>query len=87
MRVKKPGAWHDRLVLVFRNQQLSMEQQIAFAQRFGALQKVRTTAGVSHDNSYVMMVSNVDIEGKTGVLPEAKCSSTRSNAITSVPAS
>ena len=66
------GAWHDHLVLVFRAQRLSTERQIAFASRFGALQKVRTTPGVSHDNPHVMMVSNVEADGKKGVLPEGE---------------
>ncbi len=65
-------AWREHLVLVFRGQRLSTEEQIAFASHFGALQEVRTTPGVSHANPFVMMVSNVKEEDWTGVLPDGE---------------
>ncbi len=65
-------AWRQHLVLVFRGQRLSTEEQIAFARRFGELQKVRTTPGVSHANPFVMMVSNVEAEDWKGVLPDGE---------------
>ena len=33
------SAWHEHLVLLFRNQSLSEEDQIRFARHFGALQQ------------------------------------------------
>jgi taurine dioxygenase len=65
-------AWRKHLVLLFRDQRLSTEEQIAFASLFGELQEVRTAPGVSHANPYVMMVSNVDGEDWKGVLPDGE---------------
>ena len=65
-------AWRKHLVLLFRDQRLSTEEQIAFASRFGELQEVRTAPGVSHANPFVMMVSNVEEEGWKGVLPDGE---------------
>ena len=65
-------AWRAHLVLVFRVQRLSTEEQIAFASRFGELQEVRTAPGVSHANPFVMMVSNVEEEDWKGVLPDGE---------------
>jgi taurine dioxygenase len=65
-------AWLKHQVLVLRNQQLTEERQIAFGQRFGELQTVRTTPGL-HTNPYVLMVSNVvGPDGNKGALPDGE---------------
>lgn len=65
-------AWLKHEVLVFRNQRLTEEQQIAFGQRFGELQTVRTTPGL-YANPYVLMVSNVvGPDGNKGALPDGE---------------
>src|SRR5690349_21923452 len=51
-------AWLKHQVLVFRHQALSEDQQIAFGQRFGELQAVRSAPGL-YSNPYVLMISNV----------------------------
>jgi taurine dioxygenase len=65
-------AWRKHLVLLFRDQRLSTEEQIAFASLFGEMQEVRTAPGVSHANPHVMMVSNVEEEDWKGVLPDGE---------------
>ncbi len=63
--------WLDNEVIVFPGQSLSEDQQIAFAQRFGELQPVRTTPGL-YKNPYVLMVTNVVIDGQKGALPDGE---------------
>ncbi|MFN4282120.1 MAG: TauD/TfdA dioxygenase family protein [Alphaproteobacteria bacterium] len=63
--------WLDNEVILFRGQSLSEDQQIAFAKRFGELQPVRTTPGL-YKNPYVLMVTNVVIDGQKGALPDGE---------------
>ena len=65
-------AWREFMVLVFRRQRLSTEEQIAFASLFGEMQEVRTAPGVIHASPFVMMISNVDGEDWKGVLPDGE---------------
>ena len=58
-------AWHEHSVLVLRDQRIDDDRQVAFAGRFGALEK--TTFTVAADNPYIYKLSNVDDEGR--VLP------------------
>ncbi len=58
-------AFHEHSVLVFRGQNISDEQQVAFSARFGELE--RTSFAIAADNPYVYKLSNVDADGK--VLP------------------
>lgn len=54
-------AWLDNLVLVFRNQKLTDDQQMAFSQRFGTLDEV-PIVGVGQKerhNKYISIVSNI----------------------------
>ncbi len=65
-------AWLKYQVLVFRNQKLDGDQQIAFGRRFGELQEVRTTPGLN-SNPYFLMVSNViGPDGNKGALPDGE---------------
>ena len=56
-------AWMDHLVLVFPNQTLSDEQQIAFSQRFGVLEEHHQAIIKSRTSPHVFRVSNVDDDG------------------------
>jgi taurine dioxygenase len=71
------GAWTDHLVLLFRDQTLSEEDQIRFARHFGELQQrprpkdLRAEAKVK--NPEVMLVSNIRENGKLiGSLPDGE---------------
>jgi taurine dioxygenase len=72
-------AWHKHLVILFRSQSLSEDDQIRFAQRFGVLQK-RTRppetineAGHTKYPQLTMLVSNIRENGKLiGSLPDGE---------------
>src|SRR5581483_6786918 len=67
-------AWDENLVLVFRNQQLTQEQQLRFAANFGPLgerkvsqasEEIRHRAeGVKQTDARVLLVSNKMVDGK-----------------------
>lgn len=65
-------AWDDNLVLVFRGQNISEDDQLRFAQRFGPLgdrkappDPLRDRAeGVKQVNSKILLVSNIKENGK-----------------------
>ena len=71
--------WHKNLVILFRGQSLSEDDQIRFAQRFGELQK-RTRppetineAGHTKYPQLTMLVSNIRENGKLiGSLPDGE---------------
>jgi taurine dioxygenase len=73
------AAWHRHLVLLFRDQSLSEDDQIRFAQHFGTLQK-RTRpaeaineAGHTQYPQLTMLVSNIRENGKLiGSLPDGE---------------
>lgn len=60
-------AWLDYGVIVFRGQSLSDKQQLAFAQRFGELQAVRTKTGLD-EHPAIMYIGNANVNGQEGVL-------------------
>lgn len=67
-------AWNEHIVLVFRGQTLTEEQQLRFASRFGTLgrrknalfaQELRSRAeGVLQTNPNVLLVSNIKVDGE-----------------------
>src|SRR5262245_22946466 len=63
------AAWHKHLVIVFRNQTLSEDEQIRFARHFGELKQrnrpatARNESGVQHGD-LTMLVSNIRENGK-----------------------
>ncbi len=71
-------AWRDHLILLFRGQDLSEDDQVRFARRFGALQgrprpaSMRAESGeVRHPE--IMLVSNIRKDGKPiGSLPDGE---------------
>ena len=68
------AAWHRHNVLLFRNQSLTEEQEVAFGGRFGPLaQRINKvpTARVRHPS--VMLISNVRENGELiGALPDGE---------------
>lgn len=59
-------------LLVFRNQDLSKDEQVAFTEQFGALEKHTLTNKGASDSPFVHIVTNLDDEGK----PTGKVKST-----------
>jgi taurine dioxygenase len=63
-------AWHQHLVIVFRNQTLSEDEQIRFARHFGVLQQrgrpaeARNEASKLKHPELTMLVSNIRENGK-----------------------
>jgi taurine dioxygenase len=62
-------AWHQHLVIVFRDQKLTEDEQIRFAKHFGVLKtrnrpaSARNESGVQHGD-LTMLVSNIRENGK-----------------------
>jgi taurine dioxygenase len=75
---KVEQAWHDHLVLLFRDQTLSEDDQVRFARRFGALQTRPRPASMRAEGGEVrhpeiMLVSNIRKDGKLiGSLPDGE---------------
>jgi taurine dioxygenase len=72
-------AWHRYLVLLFRNQSLSEDEQIRFARHFGALQQRTRPPEARNEKSIIkypettMLVSNIRKGGKLiGSLPDGE---------------
>jgi taurine dioxygenase len=71
-------AWHDNLILLFRAQDLSEDDQVRFARRFGALQGRPRPAAMRAESGEVrhpeiMLVSNIRKDGKLiGSLPDGE---------------
>jgi taurine dioxygenase len=63
-------AWHQHLVILFRNQVLSEDDQIRFARHFGVLQKRGRPVEARNETSWIkypdltMLVSNIRENGK-----------------------
>ena len=62
-------AFDRHSVLVFRNQDITDDQQVAFSRRFGELE--RTSFAIAAPNPYVYSLSNVDDQGNV-LAPDAK---------------
>jgi taurine dioxygenase len=69
-------AWWDHIVLAFRDQDLSMEQQRAFAMQFGSLAPRGADGGSEYEKAVsenVMLVTNIRENGKPiGTLPDGE---------------
>lgn len=65
-------AWNENLVIVFRGQSITQEQQLRFAARFGRLGERRQapkaiasrTEGVLQTDNRVLLVSNIKVDGE-----------------------
>jgi taurine dioxygenase len=70
-------AWHEHIVLLFRDQDIDTDQQIAFAEHFGDVgvrsrPADRRPEGADY-NAAIMLVSNVKKDGKyIGSLPDGE---------------
>ena len=66
------AAWREHIVLVFRDQELTMEQQLSFAGNFGELGERKQapedlrerTEGVYQTNDNILLVSNIKVDGQ-----------------------
>lgn len=70
-------AWHENIVILFRNQNLTVEQQRSFSCRFGPLSVRARKRGVTPEAAEyggdVMLVTNVRKDGKPiGSLPDGE---------------
>jgi len=65
-------AWNDHVVLIFRGQDITEDEQLRFASRFGELGKRkkpperlrRRSEGIAQNTAEVMLVSNKIVDGK-----------------------
>ena len=65
-------AWYQHLILLFRDQKLSEEDEVQFAERFGPLARIHTAQFVSRHPA-VMLISNIREDGKPiGALPDGE---------------
>jgi taurine dioxygenase len=66
------AAWNAHIVLVFRDQDLTMEQQLRFAGRFGQLGERKQapeglrgrTEGIYQTNENTLLVTNIKVDGQ-----------------------
>lgn len=56
-------AWHEHLVLVFRDQDMSNDDQVRFCRHYGELEEVRTGKYANEDMKHTMMITNVTDTG------------------------
>ena len=66
------GAFLAHKIILFRGQNLEPEDQTRFARRFGDIQTIRSAKHILGDNEELMHVSNREVDGKPGVLPEGE---------------
>src|SRR5215210_551122 len=65
-------AWHDNLILLLRDQHLSEQDEVSFAERFGPLAMIHTPQFV-RTHPAVMLISNIREDGKLiGALPDGE---------------
>ena len=65
-------AWHRNLVILLRGQELSEEDQVRFAEKFGPTAVIHTKQFV-RNHPAVMLISNIREDGKPiGALPDGK---------------
>ena len=68
------AAWHANCIILFRDQSLDENQQVAFASRFGPLAQVLNKhGGASKHHPGVMFISNIRENGQLiGALPDGE---------------
>jgi taurine dioxygenase len=72
-------AFVDNQILVFRNQDLTKEEQIAFTEQFGTLERHALSNRGTSDSPFVHIVTNMDAEGNlTGKLGSTRWHSDKS---------
>jgi taurine dioxygenase len=66
------SAWHKHLVILLRNQKLTEEDQVRFAERFGPPARIHTKQFMQKHPA-VMLISNIHEDGKPiGALPDGE---------------
>ncbi|MDA0652515.1 MAG: TauD/TfdA family dioxygenase [Proteobacteria bacterium] len=69
-------AWYDHVIILFRDQDITLEQQRAFAANFGELAKRQRTGATEAERELgenVMLISNIRENGKQiGKLPDGE---------------
>jgi taurine dioxygenase len=66
------SAWHKHLVILLRNQKLTEEDQVRFAERFGPPARIHTKQFMQKHPA-VMLISNIREDGKPiGALPDGE---------------
>ena len=64
--------WHEHLVILLRDQELSEDDQVAFAEKFGPPARIHTRQFV-RGHPAVMLISNIREDGKPiGALPDGE---------------
>jgi taurine dioxygenase len=70
--VQIEGVWHQNLVILLRDQQLSEDDEVRFAEKFGPPAKIHTPQFV-RGHPAVMLISNIREDGKPiGALPDGE---------------
>jgi taurine dioxygenase len=64
------AAWLEHQVLIFRDQELTAQDQQRFTLMFGEIQPPRSRPGERDPNNAVMWIANATIDGQRGELPE-----------------
>jgi taurine dioxygenase len=65
-------AWHDHIVILLRDQELSEEDEVRFAEKFGPPAVIHTKQFV-RNHPAVMLISNIREDGKPiGALPDGE---------------
>jgi taurine dioxygenase len=73
LRQKILDAWHQHLVLLLRKQALDEDDQVRFAETFGALAKITSGRAFSVKHPSIMLISNIREDGKPiGALPDGE---------------
>jgi taurine dioxygenase len=66
------NAWHQHLVILIRDQHLTEDEQVRFAERFGAI-SMSTRGHFQSKNPAIMLISNIREDGKQiGALPDGE---------------
>ena len=66
------AAWHQHLIILLRDQKLTEEDQVRFAERFGPPAKIHTKQFMQKHPA-VMLISNIREDGKPiGALPDGE---------------
>lgn len=55
--------WHEHIVLVFRDQNMSNDDQVRFCRHYGDLEEVRTGKYANEEMKHTMMITNVTDTG------------------------
>lgn len=66
------AAWLAHKIILFRGTTLSADDQARFARSFGDIQPIRSATHLVGEDQQFMHVSNREVDGKPGILPEGE---------------